>query len=173
MGRGRVVVPGEPLHFMKKLFAFILIILVTASAVFAQQRRPNERIHAAKIAYITDRLHLTADQSGNFVPLFNQYEHDIWETRQTFYKKYNGPDPGTADDATYRQYVDDNLDYQQQVIDIKRKYNDRFLKIITPQQLADLPKAEREFRQILMKQLEKRHNNGRNNNNYRRNGNGY
>src|SRR5579872_6499563 len=131
---------------MKKLVTAILIILITVSTSFAQQRRPNERIHAAKIAYITDRLHLTAEQSGNFIPLYNEFEHEIWETRQAFFKKYGGPDPGNADDATYRQYIDDNLDYQQQVIEIKRKYNDRFLKILSAPQLADLPKAEREFR---------------------------
>ncbi len=72
----------------------------------------------------------------------------------SFFKKYKGTNPADADDAVSRQFIDDNLDYQQQVIEIKRKYNDRFLKVISPQQLADLFKAEREFKQILMKRLE-------------------
>jgi hypothetical protein len=140
---------------MKTLVKFVFIILLTSTVTMAQQRRPMERIHAAKIAYITDRLHLTAEQSGNFIPVYNDYEREIRETRQVFLKKYKSAEDGDADDATYRRYIDDNLDYQQQIIDIKRKYNDRFLRILSPQQLADLSKAEREFKQILMKQLEK------------------
>ena len=55
-----------------------------------------------------------------------------------------------------RQFIEDDLDYQQQVITLKRKYNDSFLKVISAQQLADLYTAEREFRQLLMQQLKQR-----------------
>ena len=146
---------------MRTFLKAILIVFVTATAAFSQQRRPMERIHAAKMAYITDRLHLSPEQSRNFIPLYKEYEREIWDARQAFFRKYKGADPGDADDATYRRYIDDNLDYQQQVIDIKRKYNDRFLKILAPQQLADLYKAEREFKQILMKRLEQQRGRGR------------
>ena len=54
---------------------------------------------------------------------------------------------------TVRQYVEDDLDYQQQVIELKRSYNDRFLKVITSRQLSDMYIAEREFKQMLAKRL--------------------
>ena len=63
------------------------------------------------------------------------------------------PNIDTTTSQAARQAVDDNLDYQQAIIDLKRKYNDRFLNIISPRQLADLYIAEREFRQILLKRL--------------------
>ena len=146
---------------MKKLVQVILIVAFSAISAFAQNGDGMRRIHAAKMAYITDRLHLSPQQSGNFIPLFNDYEKEIWETRQDFNKKYGGTKPDQADDATSRKFIDDNLDYQQKVIEIKRKYNDRFLKVISPQQLSDLYVAEREFRQMLMQRLkEKRNGNG-------------
>ncbi len=156
---------------MKKLLRVVAIflIVVTTTPLFAQQGQGMARIHAAKMAYITDRLHLTARQSGDFIPLFNDYESEIRDTRQSFFKKYNGIHPDDADDATSRRFIDDNLDYQQQVIEIKRKYNDRFLKIISPQQLADLYTAEREFKQMLIKRLKQQRGGGRFNNR----GNGY
>ncbi len=44
---------------MKK-FLCIAIISLLAISVFGQsQRRPFERVHAAKLAYITDRIQLT------------------------------------------------------------------------------------------------------------------
>lgn len=138
---------------MSRLLKSILIVLMTVTVARAQNGEGLKRIHAAKLAYITDRLHLTVQQSGNFIPVYNDYEREIWETRQTFNRKYKDTNPDRADDATSRQYIDDNLDYQQKVIDIKRRYNDRFLKVISPQQLTDLYIAEREFKQMLMQRL--------------------
>ena len=120
-----------------------------------------ERIHAAKMAYITDRLRLTSDQMINFVPVYNEYDREIRETRNSFLKKYKEKDFKNADDASARQFVDDNLDYQQQVIQIKRRYNERFLKVISSQQLAELSQAEREFRQLLMERIKDRQNGNR------------
>lgn len=142
---------------MKKLLQAILIVFVTTISAYAQNGEGLKRIHAAKLAYITDRLHLSPPQYGNFIPVYNDYEREIWDTRQAFNRKYKNTNPERADNATSRQYVDDNLDYQQQVIDIKRKYNDRFLKVISPQQLTELSIAEREFRQMLMQRLRQNH----------------
>ncbi len=146
---------------MKKLQTALLIILISCTTIVnAQQGHNMARIHAAKIAYITDRLHLSYNQSGNFIPLYNEYDSEIRDTRQSFFGKYKNMNPGNADDATSRQMIDDNLDYQQAVIAIKRKYNDRFLKVLSPQQLAELPAAEREFKQILMQRLKQRRGGG-------------
>lgn len=119
------------------------------------------RIHAAKIAYITDRLHLSPRQSGLFIPMYSDYEAEVRDARHYFFRKYKGTDPSDADDSTSRQFIDDNLDYQQKVIEIKRKYNEQFLRIISPQQLSDLGKAEREFKQLLIKRLDRQNGRGR------------
>jgi hypothetical protein len=141
---------------MKRLIVTILIAICISLPGFAQPERPGlARIHAFKMAYITDRLQLTPRQAGDFIPIYNDYEREIRDTRQYFFQKYRGANPGDADDATSRQFIDDNLDYQQKVLDIRRKYKDQFLKVISPQQVAELNKAEREFKQILIKKYEK------------------
>jgi len=155
---------------MKKLLRTILFLLVATTTAWSQQNQEGmRRIHAAKMAYISDRLHLTSRQSQDFIPLYNDYEKEIRDTRQAFFRKYKGNNPDQADDATSRQFIDDNLDYQQQVIEIKRKYNNLFLRTISPQQLSDLYKAEREFKQMLMQRLRQQHGGGR----YNNRGNGY
>jgi hypothetical protein len=112
-----------------------------------------ERIHAAKMAYITDRLHLTEEQSMRFIPLYNQYDREIRNTRQDYFSRSRGQQNYDNDEAAARQAVDDNLNYQQDVIEIKRRYNDLFLKVISAQQLADLYRSEREFKQILLQRI--------------------
>jgi Skp family chaperone for outer membrane proteins len=141
---------------MKKILLVILMVFIAATHSFAQPGSGIARIHAAKIAYITDRVHLSRSQSPIFLPLYNDYEQEVKEIRRSFFKKYSGMNPDNADDATSRKYVDDNLDYQQQIIDLKRKYNERFLKIISPQQLSEMYIAEHEFQQILMQRLKHR-----------------
>lgn len=147
---------------MKTLLKTFLIVLTAATTALAQPPgQAMKRIHAAKIAYITDRIHLTPKQSADFIPLYNEYEKEVRSTRLQFLEKYKSNHVYDADDATCRKYVDDNLDYQQAIIDLKRKYNDRFLSIISPQQLANLYIAEREFRQILLKRLNAQQRPGR------------
>ncbi len=133
--------------------------MITGSAAFAQRRGQEGmvRIHAAKMAYISDRLRLTSEQSANFVPLYNEYEREVRSTRQSFLGKYKNNHMHDPNDEASMKFVDDNLYYQQAVIDLKRRYNDRFLRVISPSQLAELYKAEREFRQLLLKRLSGSH----------------
>ncbi|MES2704211.1 MAG: hypothetical protein V4649_16335 [Bacteroidota bacterium] len=153
---------------MRKLLCGMVFVLMTALGAQAQSARGNndgrragrgeamERIHAMKMVYITDRLHLSSAQSGDFMPVYREYEGEMKSLRRSYFKKYKGMDMGNADDATARQYVDDNLDYQANVISLKRKYNDRFMKVLSPQQLAELNKAEREFIKMLKQKREQK-----------------
>ena len=146
---------------MNKVATTLLIVLIAVNSGWAQRGRDKDkeqrhaRIHAAKVAYITDRLKLSTEQSGKFIPVYNEYEQEIKELRKTFIGKYKGSDRET-NETTSRQYIDDNLDYQQQVIELKRRYNERFLNAISARQLADLYKAEREFKEKLLQRLEER-----------------
>ena len=153
---------SERIKKMKKFITTISILMFASAFCSAQPRNGegNARIHAAKMAYIVDRLHMSPNQAAAFTPVFNEYHRDLKTVRQTFFTKYKGTNPDQANDATSRQWIDDNLDYQQQVIELKRHYNDRYLKIMSPQQLSDLYKADREFNQMLMQRLRQQRNGG-------------
>ncbi len=143
---------------MRRFFILLMLVFVSAITGFAQPEHPGhgkERIHAAKIAYLVDRMHLTAEQSANFVPLYNDFEKERRECRRKYFHKYKGVDPAEADEATSRQYIDDNLDYQAEIIDIKKKYTEKFLKVVSAQQLGELHEAEREFAHILVERLKR------------------
>jgi hypothetical protein len=139
---------------MKK-FLFTIIISILAISTYAQpQRKPFERVHAAKVAYLTDRLQLSREQAERFWPVYNDFERE----RRTLRKKYfntsnNNNNSNTTEEDIARQSIEDNLDYQQEELDLKRRYKDEFLKIISAQQITSLYKAEREFRQLLMHRL--------------------
>jgi hypothetical protein len=146
---------------MKQIALILLLIAGLQTISHAQRGRPMERIHAAKMAYITDRIKLTADQSAQFVPVYNEYEQELRQIRRAYHNKYKVSD-AEQDDMEARRKLEDDLDYQQQVIELKRKYNERFLKVLSGKQVSDMYAAEKEFRTMLLKRLKQRQNRSEN-----------
>jgi len=134
----------------------VMILVMMAGAARGQQGRPMQRIHAAKMAYISDRLRLTETQSAQFIPVYREYEEDLRAVRRPYKEKYKLQTGDEGGGVQAWQYLEDDLDYQQDVIALKRRYTDRFLKVLSSQQLADMYVAEREFKKVLMKRLEER-----------------
>ena len=138
---------------MKRLF-FILSFLLLSAGLQAQPGARAERVQAIKVGYLTERLELSSAQATGFWPVYNEYEDELRAARKAFRQKYDR-EGGSRTDAQASRFIEDNLDFQEQVLDIRRKYKDRFLKIITARQLATLYEAERDFRKILLQQLRK------------------
>lgn len=132
-----------------------LALLFTANIASAQQGRRGDRIHAIKVGYITERLQLSSEQASQFWPVYNQYEADKNSARRAFRDKYQ-KGKNTENLENPSQYIDDNLDYQQQILDLNKAYKNAFLKVISAQQLASLYEAERDFKKLLIQQLRNR-----------------
>lgn len=143
---------------MSKAGIFLLTFLLAFATANAQphNNKKHERIKALKIAYITEQLNLSAEQAQKFWPVYNSFEKEKWSIRKSFFDKYRNDNP-TSDKHAAREYVEANLDYQQQELTLKKKYKDELLKTISAEQLAALYKSERGFRQMLIKELGDRH----------------
>ena len=139
---------------MKRLI-LLLSMLLFAMQLQAQAVERAQRVEAIKVGYITQRLHLSEEQAKNFWPVYNSYEDELRAARKAFVQKH--PEAKRTDTtAKSAQYIDDQLALQQQVVDIRKKYKDRLLKVITADQLATLYEAERDFRALLVDQLMKK-----------------
>jgi hypothetical protein len=141
---------------MEKLRHLILLITFgfTGFTSFCQPAR-MERVHALKVAYITEQLGLSAAQAERFWPVYNQYERELRTSRQQFRHRFQKEKSGQSEEEA-REFIEENLDFQEAMLQTRRKYKDEFLKIISAQQLADLYIAEREFKQKLIQRLRKR-----------------
>jgi len=147
---------------MKNILCIVVFSIFAISVQAQPQRKEKfERIHAAKVAYMTDRLGLTTNQAERFWPVFNEYESERMAIRRKYYPNSNEGEQGkkhgnldkTEEDGMYMQSIEDNLDLQQAQLDLKRKYNNEFLQILSAQQVSMLYKAEKEFRQLLIQKL--------------------
>jgi hypothetical protein len=139
----------------QKGYLLLLLLAFACNVVAAQPREKYERIHAIKVGYLTDKLHLTSDQAAKFWPVYNQYEDEQRGLRQKFLMGNKDKQQGmNREDAM--KFVEDNLDFQEAELKLKRKYKEELLKTITAQQLAELYQSERDFKKMLIQQLRDR-----------------
>lgn len=137
---------------------YIILILLMAFSAQAQSGKRMERIHAIKVAYLTDKLQLTSEQSEKFWPIYNRYEEERFAIGRKYRREAMGQ--GKTPEEAMRS-IDDDIEMQEKMLELRKKYKEEFLKVISPKQLATLVESEREFKKLLLQQLkEKRENRG-------------
>ncbi len=132
---------------MKTIFTFLLALIgFTGIALAQEQPQPDpkqeEKIQALEIAFISRKLELTPDEAQRFWPVYNDYKKDM---RQVMINQKNNPNK-------------DVVDNEQKMIDVRKKYRDRFIGVIGQPRMNKFFQAEREFRGVLLNQLKNRPN---------------
>ena len=128
---------------MKQIFtlAVALFLMMAGYAQEQPQQQPDpkteEKIQAMEVGYISQKLNLTTEEAQKFWPIYNDYKKDINQALRTF---RNTPDA-------------DVLDRDQKIIDIRKKYRDRFIGIIGQPRVNTFFRAEGDFRKALMNRL--------------------
>jgi hypothetical protein len=110
-----------------------------------QQRgsAPYRKIQVAKENYVGRQLDLTDDEAAKFWPVYRQYNQEMTAVRQL--KRQNMLNNRSGDQTQKDIY------YEQQLVDIKRKYNQEFSKILPAAKVSLINRSEREFTDELIK----------------------
>ncbi len=126
---------------MKRMILYFVLALGSLTTVHAQEQ-PNEepakkeqKIKALYVAYITQELQLTESEAQKFWPLHAQFDTEL----KTLNEEEDMPE----------------LDRQQQALNIKKKYQDKFSKILGNNRADDFYKKDDQFRKKLVEQLRK------------------
>jgi transposase len=117
---------------MKQLFTYIFLLFSTA--VFAQaggDGKHQQKIQALYIAYISQELKLTEEEAKKFWPVHSEYDNEM---------------KGLKAESS-------ELERQQAILNIKKKYQDRFTKILGAQRTNDFYIKDGEFRKKLVEKL--------------------
>jgi hypothetical protein len=111
---------------------------------------PGMRVERVKEAYIGQQLRLTPVEGSAFWPLYRQYVQD--QTAVRILKRQNSStnSPGGT------QQIDRELEYEQQLVEIRKHYTDEFLKILPPQKVSLLYKSELQFNDEMLNILKER-----------------
>lgn len=145
---------------MKK---FILILAVLFStAVFAQRGGGPEKIKALKTAHITNKLDLTPEEAQKFWPIYNKHEEAMEGIRRKERQEIASvirSNPNNISDAEANSLIDKLIDMKSNELENQKALINDLRKVIPPQKILRLHKAEEEFKRMLLERFRQRRNN--------------
>lgn len=138
---------------MKTYFIILLISVGSLQFTLAQNQSALEKIEAAKIALITERLELTPEQAEKFWPIYREYSEKQREIRQEFQTLKREFDPNNTSEEESRRVLDKGHQIKERQLELDRSYSNRMQQVVTSRQLMNLKKAEDDFKDMLMKRI--------------------
>ncbi len=126
---------------MKKILSLILFCLTVSFSALAQDAPKTEvqRLEAYKIAYLTKKLNLSPSEAQKFWPIYNKYQEEVKNLR-----------------VDSRQDKNSEIETEEKMLNIRKKYNDEFSKAINNDKVNTLFRSEREFSLMVQKELMER-----------------
>ena len=139
---------------MKDLKKILIIALLMVSVIGtnAQKESKREKMEALKIAFITEKLDLTKEESQKFWPVFNQYQKD----KKAISERKKGdkkPDFDSMSDSEIENFIDSKLVKAQNLLNLRKEYLGEFKKVLPIRKVAKLIQAERNFKREVLKRL--------------------
>jgi hypothetical protein len=114
-----------------------------------QDPKAREKINAARVAYITERLGLTPAEAERFWPLYREYTDKQRALKQQFNQARKQGKPAEA-------LLDLEQKLKQDGLNLEKEYSGRIRQTISPEKLLNLRRAEEDFRKLILQQLQQR-----------------
>jgi len=143
---------------MRKSIILLPLLLISLT-LWGQS---GDRVQAMKVAYITNRVGFTPEESEKFWPLYNQFEKNEKALRNQY--KFTG-NLMTVSDAEAEQFMRDNFEMEARLLELKKQFFQDLLKIMPAKKIMMVRRAEKEFNVELLKTLKERRRNNRFNKN--------
>jgi len=154
---------------MKKWIPVIILFFLSASMMFAQsvdtdmsERQGMKKIKAQRVAFITERIDLTPEEAEEFWPMYNQFENDKKGIQEKYKRKKRVVN---MTDQELEKHMLDSFARDQEVLDLKKSYFQKFKKILPVRKLAMFQIAEKEFRKNIVGKLKENRGRRRGRNN--------
>ena len=116
----------------------------------------REKVEAARIALITNRLGLSPEQAEKFWPVYREFAQKRQEIRKEFRQVQQGVERNKPDQQKQEELVKLGFQLKQNELNLEKDYSGRIMSIISAQQMLNLRKAEQDFRLLIINQLQQR-----------------
>lgn len=141
-------------NFLIFTLALGLISIQSQAQISKPDSEPkSEKVQAAKVAYITSKLNLNTQQAQQFWPVFNEFEAARKKIRKQIRQLVNENRMLEQTDDQVKTDIKKFLALKQEELDLEKLYAEKFLKVISPKQLVEYYRTEKEFAQLLLKRL--------------------
>jgi hypothetical protein len=148
---------------MRKLYT--IFFLLTVLSGLSQDREDRiERVKALRVAFISDKLQLTPDEAEKFWPIFNQFDDkqsDLQKEKRQLMIKLQSEKATTLSEKESAKLMDEDERLENEIQNNRRKLVKDLQGVIPNQKILMLRQIEVEFKQKLLKQIQKRREGGR------------
>jgi hypothetical protein len=124
---------------MKRLYLIFTLVcsslLATAQTESPQPEKKEQDIEALKVAFLSKELQLTPEEAQQFWPVYNEYAREM--------------KTAVSDDR-------DIIDTEEKVLNLRKRYRERFVKVLGPERMNRMFGAEVRFRRLLIKAIRQR-----------------
>ena len=141
---------------MRKVTILITVLSFAFSMSLKAQDdypRGKEKIRAAKVGLITNRLNLSEEQAKIFWVVYDEFDKKRSEIRKNIRQMTAESRNITTSDDKILSDLKEVLSLKQKEVDLEKEYLSKFLKTINVRQLSELFKTEQLFNQMLVKKL--------------------
>ena len=138
-----------------------LVALCQGSALAQQPDRDNssaqQKIESLKADYLNQQLKLSPDQAQRFWPLYQQYQQQMATlARQRRQNQLSRNQMNHPSDAQVDQSLDRDFKLQQQALQLREQYRQKFRQVIPSEKVMQFYKSEKDFNMKLVRELRRR-----------------
>ena len=142
---------------MKKTLLIVMVLLFASNNSFAQEQKydwkkmkPEQRKELIQNMSPDDRmtlLEVAADEQAEFKNLFAEYQEKQNEIKKKF---KTSEDYDNMSDEEAKQRLNESFEIGQQLLDNRRIYSQKFMKVIKPQQVLQMYQTEGKMRNKIL-----------------------
>lgn len=140
---------------MKKITTILLLLICSMS--FGQDfDKRAERVKALRVAFISTKLDLTAQEAEKFWPIFNKFDEkqmDLHQQKRKLMFKLRPENTANLSDSANLKLLEESEDIEAEMQNNKRLLVKELQGVISPQKILLLKRLEEEFKNSLLKQL--------------------
>jgi Spy/CpxP family protein refolding chaperone len=152
---------------MKNLKRIFLLLFLTASIGLQAQdgykkhKHSRKKIHALKIAYITEKLNLTEKEAEKFWPIYNKFDLKLMklrmEERYKLKKSITNAEGGieALSEEKAEEIITKMLAIEKKMYETKKEFFASLKKVIPSKKIVQLQIAEKEFNWSMLRKLKK------------------
>lgn len=140
-------------------YCLVLLLSTFLLNSYAQQDSSRrEKIAALKIGFLTKELNLSSEEAQKFWPIYNRYEDELEKLRKARRSEIMSVRENfeSMSDAEINKAIDGELNFQQQEVDLKKRYVNEYRRILPPKKIAALLRAEQQFKIKLLQEYQRR-----------------
>ena len=133
-----------------KLFITLLFVGLSITQAFYSQENPKKvDKEAAKIAFFSNKLALTAEESKLFWPVVNEMEKELKDLRIKMKEQIKSSKSETElSDKELESMMDARMELGKKQMDIKIKYHEKFKETLPIKKVAKYYQATKEYKKL-------------------------